>query len=1182
MLDPPNQPVYHHLGISTGVLRKIGFVLLIVALVAVAARKSWIEPQNGHISRPNRYRKDTNDACPSNRPFVCYVFDELERPYPELSGPKDTQQFCLSTPPAPVVTTGPLPTQAQADGLPPLIWLYIAIGTTIFVLLAASGGAYALKKRREKKKLLSEKGSASEEGPLRAGDPVSSTESAEAPKPPEAPKSPEATKPPEAPKLPVPPLKLVMFTEATDEFPITKSMGDGEAVIFENPQEALDKLLTPPLRHFKKVKEGQVLPLELSNVSYFRAKKIEVKFNDEQPNVVKRLEPMPNVLKPPYAPLSQEEDAMKHNENEAMRQARAKATKALSKQVKWENEEWVIVPRQHVHAGSLPNEDDRLSSGAGTPSPAADEELTRAEKKEKKKQDDPGINTNDEDAELLGKKAPRVTKEQYEEGLVEAKKMLPKVFSKARMLAGKRVGISLESLDKINAAVLFMLQQDSRQVVLVDGPAILFGDLHGNDIDLSLYLTTLTDHVGHADPKMCTDGIRLIFMGDYVDRGEFSLEVLLKIHILKILYPDRVHLLRGNHETARINTRYGFYEELTRRFEFKAAKEMWRTFNWIFSWYPLIAHSPGRFIAMHGGGGETVAEDGVAGVNAVGKPICDPDTNTTASEVMWSDFNAATGGECGFVENVHRGNGVYFNQLGLSLILENCNVGLMVRAHQLKPSGFGMAGKGKCATVFSSSNYQLPTRNHGAILCIGEDSFTVFQLIVKDCNGDFPFREVHDARVVDAPPSGKRCSPFPASEAKPPNSHTMGKPTVDPTNIAELGQFFETVIRDEELARKHDQQLLELTNRMANEGRIAELKDAFIASRNHLDSLPNARASKIVRTLVDACLRVKGSSNVEKEALCLEAIGWAKSTARLYLSRALRARLVRLYNDIGKYGEVLKITAELMREIRKVEDRELLIEIALEESRAAFALNNFSKAKTALATARTVSNGFYTSVALQAQLDLQSGVLYAADERDFKTAYSYFFEAFEGFSQLDDRRRATQGLKYMCLCKVMLDDSETMKAFLESKACQPYLKEKDIEAMKELSVAFRKRSLAIFQECFAKYPIELKQDLVVHGHSTFLYESVLEKEICRVVEPYSSVEVKHVAERIGLPYERIEKKLDKMILDLKLRGVVNQQQGILMILEPPPSEKTYQKANDLLKALNKVVDACQQQTAALF
>ncbi|CAJ0577033.1 unnamed protein product, partial [Mesorhabditis spiculigera] len=86
MLYPPNQPVYHHLGISnsfsTGVLRKIGFVLLIVALVAVAARKSWIEPQNGHISRPSRYGRDASVECPSDRPFVCDALDELGQEYP--------------------------------------------------------------------------------------------------------------------------------------------------------------------------------------------------------------------------------------------------------------------------------------------------------------------------------------------------------------------------------------------------------------------------------------------------------------------------------------------------------------------------------------------------------------------------------------------------------------------------------------------------------------------------------------------------------------------------------------------------------------------------------------------------------------------------------------------------------------------------------------------------------------------------------------------------------------------------------------------------------------------------------------------------------------------------------------------------------------------------------------------
>ncbi|CAJ0566637.1 unnamed protein product, partial [Mesorhabditis spiculigera] len=86
MLYPPNQPFYHHLGISnsfsTGVLRKIGFVLLIVALVALTARKSWIEPQRGRISRPSRYGRDASVVCPSDRPFICDALDELGQEYP--------------------------------------------------------------------------------------------------------------------------------------------------------------------------------------------------------------------------------------------------------------------------------------------------------------------------------------------------------------------------------------------------------------------------------------------------------------------------------------------------------------------------------------------------------------------------------------------------------------------------------------------------------------------------------------------------------------------------------------------------------------------------------------------------------------------------------------------------------------------------------------------------------------------------------------------------------------------------------------------------------------------------------------------------------------------------------------------------------------------------------------------
>lgn len=90
------------------------------------------------------------------------------------------------------------------------------------------------------------------------------------------------------------------------------------------------------------------------------------------------------------------------------------------------------------------------------------------------------------------------------------------------------------------------------------------------------------------------------------------------------------------------------------------------------------------------------------------------------------------------------------------------------------------------------------------------------------------------------------------------------------------------------------------------------------------------------------------------------------------------------------------------------------------------------QARAALTSARTTANAIYCAPKMQGALDLQSGILHAADERDFKTAYSYFYEAFEGYDSVDTARALTS-LKYMLLCKIMLGLADDVNQIVSGK-----------------------------------------------------------------------------------------------------------------------------------------------------
>lgn len=373
----------------------------------------------------------------------------------------------------------------------------------------------------------------------------------------------------------------------------------------------------------------------------------------------------------------------------------------------------------------------------------------------------------------------------------------------------------------------------------------------------------------------------------------------------------------------------------------------------------------------------------------------------------------------------------------------------------------------------------------------------------------------------------------------------------------------------EETLKEMEETVLECAADLAKEKRTEDLLWTLTACRAVLPFLGKAKASRMLRTLLDLCLQTEEMKD-RKIVLCNECIEWATSQKRTFLRRSLQARLIRLHNDNRSHTTALEMAGKLINELKKMEDRELLVEVVLEESKAAFALNNANKARTSLVMAKTVSNTAFMTPILQAAIDLQSGIL-AAEDNDFRTAYSYFYEAYENFSPLPaTTNECIKTLKYMCLGKIVMDEPEQIKIVLSGKRKYESV---HLEAMKALGTAFEKRSLTLYHEANAKFGAELRSDVVIARHSARLYDKLLEKEVIRVVEPYDVVDLEHLVTRIGLPMAKIERSVSALILDGRIQGVLDQSTHTLTIYRPASSDTAYKKAVNLIHVLERIVDA---------
>ncbi|KAI5955270.1 RPN6 [Candida jiufengensis] len=360
-----------------------------------------------------------------------------------------------------------------------------------------------------------------------------------------------------------------------------------------------------------------------------------------------------------------------------------------------------------------------------------------------------------------------------------------------------------------------------------------------------------------------------------------------------------------------------------------------------------------------------------------------------------------------------------------------------------------------------------------------------------------------------------------------------------------------------------------------------QLSDLIKSSRQLLGNFAKSKTAKIVKTLIEYFDNLTNALDIQIEAT-KQSIDWSIDSKLSFLRQSLQVKLSDLLYQKHQYHEAIKIINELLREYKKLDDKSSLVEVQLLESKIYHALRNIPKSKAALTSARTSANSIYCPTILQAELDCQSGILNMED-KDYKTAFSYFYESFEGFNSQqseENSKTSVKVLKYMLLSKIMLNLIDDVNNILKNKNVIQY-QSKDIDAMKSIAVAYSNRSLKEFENSLIQYSTELKSDEIIKNHFNSLYDQLLQVNLLKIIKSYECVELDHIAKVIGLNVKQVEGKLSQMILDKIFYGVLDQGNGWLIIYDEPKKDAAYNASLDLIKNLSGVVDLLYEKASSL-
>lgn len=355
-----------------------------------------------------------------------------------------------------------------------------------------------------------------------------------------------------------------------------------------------------------------------------------------------------------------------------------------------------------------------------------------------------------------------------------------------------------------------------------------------------------------------------------------------------------------------------------------------------------------------------------------------------------------------------------------------------------------------------------------------------------------------------------------------------------------------------------EQYILEISKQFIHSNDYSGLLNLLTTLETHWKDLSVARLTKIIK-MVFEIITIDIGNFEELRMFLKKLIEWSEYRKMLKLD--LECKLINVYLAVGKFTECLDKIMVVLKELKKYDDKNNLISLYVCESKAYYELMDFSKAKSSLTSARALAVSSACRPQLQAQIDMLNG-MYLSDEKSFDTAISYFIESLEGFLQDKIIFDAKIALRYIVLNKILLGKYEDIPAFLSLKIVKNIKEDQIVDLLCEVANTCKKRDLKAYNKLLTTNSIILDTDLYIKRHLMYLYNILLDKNILKIIEPYSHIKVNFISSKLHLSEDLIESKLRKMILDKKITGILDHDTQCLILLE---SEKTL--ADNGLKGL---------------